>query len=232
MNAAWPAFLHLLRSQKDFGMMDIDQEAVLGWNNSTRARDMMISILDEISDRALEVVGNELRRGGSIAPNTCPARFRTNKKRRVWPWKDRLNLQIAISGDSAERLRIQFLGGMAGGPYFTVEARHPDARPFLNDPSHPVSLATHRLLAGPEGFKTGRDWETFWTKTHPPDEWLSSGPEIHEVLLDLIRADVRALVASGIFAALPPGKVRESVPPPDVVGAQPLPPAGTRAVRR
>jgi len=52
-------------------------------------------------------------------------------------------------------------------------------------------------------FEQGHSWDSYWARVHPAGAWLQSGAEIHDVLLRTIRADVRALAESGIFAALP-----------------------------
>lgn len=203
LNLAWGTMLDILRADGDFGTMDFDTEAIRGWNRATEGRDRMISILNEISERALEVVRDELAAHRGITSSPPLADFRMIKVRRVWPWKDRLVLQVQIPAGAGERLRIQFLGGFKGGPYFTVEARYPDARSMLADAVHPVSVATRALTD--LGFSTGRDWESYWTRLHPPAEWLDAGSAIHDVLLDIVTNDVRELAASGIFEALPQG---------------------------
>jgi hypothetical protein len=215
LNLAWPTMLDILRTDGDFGTMDFDTEIIRGWNHAFEARDTLISVLDEIADRALEIVRDELASRGSIPSAPALAAFHVHKGRRVWPWKNRLNLQVEIPAGSAERLRIQFLGGEKGGPYFTVEARYPDARSMLVDVAHPVSVSTRKL--SDLSFAVGRDWENYWARLHPPEEWLSAGPEIHTVLLNAITDDVRMLAASGLFEALPAGPARPGTVPPDEV---------------
>lgn len=198
---AWVTFLDILRSDGDLGTMDFNKDAIRGWNQAVEGRDTLIAVLTEISDRALEIVRDELASVASAASTGSLADFKTIKSRRVWPWKERINLQIRVPAETAERIRIQFLGGVEGGPYFTVEARYPDARRILANHAHPLTVATEKLRQ--QNFEIGRDWENYWSRLHPSSEWLSAGPSIHDVLLHLVEQDVRDLAVSGIFQALP-----------------------------
>jgi hypothetical protein len=126
-----------------------------------------------------------------------------HKSRTVWPWQDRINIQIGVAPSlEAERLRIQFLA-IDGRLYFTVEARFPDTRNLDPEEMARIEESTQRLKSGDPPFSVGKDWEHYWARVHPSEDWLGDPDNIHERLLEYVQADVAALVDSGIFDALP-----------------------------
>jgi hypothetical protein len=191
----------------------LDPDAARAWSRAVEGRDALIAVMNEIADATLEVVREELseHRGESVG---AAVDLHRHKDRIVWPWKDRINIQLTIPPAVSERLRIQFLGGSEEGPHFTVEARFPDARPLLADATHPLCVVTSHLRE--HDFQVGRDWENYWSRVHKPEDWLSTGSGLHERLLEIVRLDVRALVQSGIFDALP-GQDSRSLSPPESV---------------
>jgi len=210
LDAAWQAFLDVLVKQGDFGTVEYDREALTGWARYDEGKQVLIGLMAEIAAPVLEIVRSEVAGVSGEVPSVQHAGLIDHKGRQVFPWKERIHLQVAVPADPpVERLRVQFLGG-PGGPHFTVEARYPDARPLLDlDPdaggSPELRRATDYLAGLPEPFSVGRDWENYWSRVHPPAQWLDAGPDVHEVLLSFVRDDVRVLAESGIFQALPRG---------------------------
>ncbi len=210
LDAAWQAFLDVLVKQGDFGTVEYDREALTGWARYDEGKQVLIGLMAEIAAPVLEIVRSEVAGVSGEVPSVQHAGLIDHKGRQVFPWKERIHLQVAVPADPpVERLRVQFLGG-PGGPHFTVEARYPDARPLLDlDPdaggSPELRRATDYLAGLPEPFSVERDWENYWSRVHPPAQWLDAGPDVHEVLLSFVRDDVRVLAESGIFQALPRG---------------------------
>jgi hypothetical protein len=212
---AWPAFLDALKEKGDFGTMDIDPALIEGWARYQEGQDLLIGVMNEIAAPALDIVQSTYAATSGLSVDDA-AEIVMHKNRVVWPWKERINVQFAVPKvANAERLRIQFLGGM-GEPYFTVEARHEDVRPLLKAGAEPLTGITKALEE--QGFATGHSWGNYWARVHGPDEWLVTDGSMQEKLLALVEADVQDLVSSGLFEALPPasdgGPARPGEEPP------------------
>jgi hypothetical protein len=180
--------------------MDFDPRAVEGWARWREGRDVLIRLLEEIYEPTLEIARKELlavEDGKSAESLVVPI---LHKNRRVvWPWGESLNLQFAVPAGNAERLRVHFVGGHRE-PFFAVEARHEDDH-LLRGADSKVIEATRALRE--QGFKMGHSWGSYWSRPHPPQDWLYDGPGAIDKLLGFVENDVRDLAQSGIFAALP-----------------------------
>jgi hypothetical protein len=196
----WGELLNLIREQGDFGLMDFDPKAVEAWARWREGREILIRLLEEIYEPALETIRAELARVRGVELSDDLATPILHKgKRLVWPWGESLNLQFAIPAGNGERLRVQFVGGH-GEPFFTAEARHEDDH--ILSAGQPALLETTRKLKA-LGFATGHSWGSYWARPHGPQEWLYEGSRISEAILELVKRDVRDLAESGIFEALP-----------------------------
>ena len=210
-NVIWPALLALIRQQGDFGLMDFDPEAVKGWSRWREGRGIVDELLEAIHGQALDIVLEELAGAQGVSVTDDLAGYIV-EKRLVTRWAGSINLRLAVPVGNGERLRIQIAGDREV-PVFTAEARHEDARPLFEQRDPGLLAATKRLRD--EGFdEPGWDYGTYWSRPHPPDEWLYQGTGIQEALLHLVQSDVRALARSGIFEALPPEKPGTAVTRP------------------
>jgi len=201
LDRMWRGLLDVVREQGDFGTVDLDVNAVRAWARYDEGRAALIGLLDELAPRLLEVVREEISRAYPRWSSDEAAALILRNQQAVWPWKGAVHVELAVPAAArSERLRVQFLAA-GGGPHFTVEARYPDARPLLG--AGEIRDVTSKLGRVEPPFQQGHFWGSYWARVHPADAWLESGAEIHDVLLETIRRDVRALAESGIFAALP-----------------------------
>lgn len=197
----WVAILDVIDARGDFGVTEIDSAAVDAWAHYKKGRGQLEGLLNELAQGALQAIQEELA-AKATAPVGDPlhdtfAQFvrRGASGYLVWPYVESVHLRVAIpAAGGRERLRIQFLGGY-GQPYFTVEARHEDARRL------PEQVRANLRRIGGElesaGFKS--DHKTYWARLHERDEWLGDGQTVQETLVGLVREDVRHLAQSGIF---------------------------------
>lgn len=201
LDLLWRGLLDVVREQGDFGTVDLDVDAVCAWARYDEGRAALVGLLDELAPRLLEVVREEVTRAHPEWSSDKAAALIFRSQQVVWPWKGAIHVELRVPAAArSERLRVQFLAA-EDRPHFTVEARYPDARPLLG--AGEVRDVTAELGRLDPPFQQGHSWGSYWARVHPADAWLESGAEIHEVLLGRVRADVRALAASGIFAALP-----------------------------
>ena len=210
----WPALLKIIREQGDFGLMNIDPANIRGWSRWKQGRSTLIALLESIHEPALELVQRKLADAQGIEPNDELASYvRFKGSRLVWPWGDSINLQIAVpASNDTERIRIQVAGGR-DIPVFTTEARHEDARPLLREREPALMKATKRLRQ--RGFdEPGYDYGSYWSRPHPPEEWLDKGDQIQEALMELIEQDLDALIESGILEGLPAAEPGVKAPAP------------------
>ncbi len=201
LDLMWRGLLDVVREQGDFGTVDLDVDAVCAWARYDEGRAALIGLLDELAPRLLDVVREEIGRAHPEWASDEAAALILRGQQVVWPWKGAVHVELAVPAAArSERLRVQFLAA-EGRPHFTVEARYPDTRPLLG--AEEVRDVTSKLGRADPPFQQWHSWGSYWARVHPADAWLESGAEIHDVLLRTIRADVRALAESGIFAALP-----------------------------
>jgi hypothetical protein len=211
LRVLWPELLDLMRHQGDFGIMDIDEEAIEGWARWKTGRSQLTALLEEIHVPTLRLLQHDLApRLPDLAPVALAADIRHKDKRLVWPWGESLHIEYAIPAASGERFRIQFLGGRER-LLFTVEARHSDNH-VLNGAPDALRAASDRLRA--DGFETGHYWGAYWSRAHPTEEWIGSAQPA-DALFAIVQNDTKVLIESGIFEAL-----REA---PDI-GPTPVPP--------
>jgi hypothetical protein len=203
LRALWGALLDRVASDGDFGILSVDNDAVYGWGLAEKGQQTLTGLLDELVEPTLEIARSALAAHRGVEKNDSLAGLIKHKSgRRHFAWKGRLVVQIALpSGSGDERLRVQFLRA-GDAPCFTVEARHPAKQP-------PASIANEWIPATnflvSKGFDHGRDWETYWARVYPPDEWLETEGSIQEQLLQYVRGTVKDLVESRLFDILPAG---------------------------
>ena len=196
----WRHLLTLIRQQGDFGLMDFDPQAAIGWSRYQEGRYILTEMLEEIYEPTLDMIRRALAARQGVAPShELATAILHNDKRLVWPWADSLNIQIAAPATNGERLRLQFGGGRPD-PVFTLEARHDNKNIHLS-PDPALAAATKKLQS--KGFVTGHYWGAYWSRPHPTDEWLYKGADATTALIELARTDIRDLVESGILEALP-----------------------------
>lgn len=201
MTEMWRALLTLVRDQGDFGVMNVDPKAVEGWARFKEGREILTHLLEEIHAPTLDCLRRSLAEHQSVDLDADLAtEIRHKGKRLVWPWGENLHIKYAIPAGDNERLRVQFVGGGAE-PLFTVEARHGDDHVLRA--GSPALLGVTRDLKA-KGFEPGHHWGSYWSRPHPANEWLYEGDAISEKLRKLAEQDIRDLVGSGIFEALPP----------------------------
>ena len=209
----WRALLALIREQGDFGLMDVDPDDIRGWSRWKSGHNTLIALMEAIHEPALEIVRRQLAEAKGVEPSKELATYIRYKERLVYPWQDSIHLKIAVPAVNGERIRIQVAGGR-DVPVFTAEARHEDARPLLRK-REPALIEATKVLRE-EGFDDpGYSYGSYWSRPHPPEEWLDKGTGIHDAMLAIVESDVAAIVNSGILDALPPSEpgAKTEVPP-------------------
>lgn len=207
---AWRAFLRACKSKGDFGVV-ADPNDLIAWARYTAGKQALIGIMNELAEPALEAVRSSLITEAREGPGLV--QLVKHKSRTVWPWQDRINIQMGVNPSlDSERLRIQFVA-IDGSLYFTVEARFPDTRSLSPDQQSRLDVSTAKLENASPPFRVSKDWEHYWARVHPAEEWMKDPDGMQERLLELIRKDVSDLVDSGIFDALPPTPGHESHEP-------------------
>jgi hypothetical protein len=211
----WRALLALMREQGDFGLMDVEPADIRGWSRWKSGHNTLIALMEAIQEPALEIVRRQLAEAKGVEPSEELAKYLTYKDRLVYPWEASIHLEMAVpAANKGERIRIQVAGGRAV-PVFTAEARHEDARLLMR--TQPALIEATRVLRE-EGFDDpGHSYGSYWSRPHPPEEWLDKGTGIHDAMLTIVESDVGAIVKSGILDALPPSEpgAKTEIPPED-----------------
>lgn len=189
---AWKTLLDLMRTQGDFGVMDVDEDAIQGWAQWKRGRAQLRALLEQIHEPTLDLLVRRLQEGPGGA-RVEPILH--NEKRLVWPWGESIHIEYAMPPAMGERFRIQFIGGREV-LLFDVAARFPDDYAKTR---FPEALADPTEYLEERGFEYGSYWGSYWARIHRTSEWLGDGVE---GLMRLVSEDVEDLVSSGIFDEL------------------------------
>ncbi len=219
--AGWRAALDVLREQGDFGVMDLDADAIYGWAKYERAEQQLRYFLTELVHPIHEALCRALGAGELNDALARPLMRGQSATQPIVPWRNRVHIKYAVPGTQPEeRFRVQF-HGRDGSPYFTVEARYEHPKERLEHPD--VLAATEKLRV--QGFEHGNDgWGWYWANLIGADQWLQ-GAETLDRLLLTASDSVDKLVSSGIFGAL--GKLEpttfnpRSMTPDQVAGGAP-----------
>jgi hypothetical protein len=193
--------------------MDVDADDIRGWSRWKSGHNTLIALMKAIHEPALEIVRRQLAEAKGVARSEDLAAYIRYKDRLVFPWEASGYLRIAVPAANGERIRIQVAGGR-DVPVFTAEARHEDARPPLRKGEPALIEATKALRK--QGFDDpGYSSGSYWSRPHPPEEWLDKATGIQDAMLAIVESDVAAIVKSGILDALPPSDrgAKTEVPP-------------------
>lgn len=206
LRSQWRMLLHIISEQGDFGVEELNRTDVEGWAAYVRTREALGRLIDDLAPKALEYLRELLSPRDAWAGASAEevARLFTRGYEKKVPHLTQTTVQARFAipaGLDQERLRIQFLGGFEQ-PYFTVEARRYGAPALLagdDAEAQKFTTAVKALTSPRQGFVT--DKRTYVAHVHDPRRWLYDLGDntTGEALLDIIKADLRTLVESGIL---------------------------------
>jgi hypothetical protein len=198
LGSEWRRLLKVMDEDGDLGMTKPNTAAIEAWALHRSGREELEKLLLQIRDGALGALrGAMAERYPAMSEEELTDHHTFGKRGKV-PVKHELSRSwIGFRIPASERrdpgLLVQF-SNYFRTPHFTVQAEPYDAEDLLNKRATDFVEASRTLLASP-GFTHER---SYWARVHEADEWLLQ-PDVPERLAALVAADIRIIVASGIF---------------------------------
>jgi hypothetical protein len=196
LRAQWRLFVDVLDQQGDLGMTRAQPELIRAWAQYLQGRKHLEDILDQVQERALDVVERAMRKkyGRKAKGEPLVAPYTRGKKRQVVQ-RDQVSVYLGFCIPAKVRdaaLVIQF-NGYYGVPHFTVQANPWDARELLDGGDRKLVKAA-KLLENARYQSNGH----YWAKVHDPSEYIDA-TDVPARLMEIIEEDVATLVASGVL---------------------------------
>ena len=198
LGSEWRRLLKVMHEDGDLGVTKPDTAAIEAWALHRSGREELEKLLLQIRDGTLGALREAMAARYPDMSEEELTDHHTFGKRGKVPVKHALTRSwIGFRIPASERrdpgLVVQFSNDLRT-PRFTVWAEPYDAEDLLNERATDFVEASRRLLASP-GFTRER---SYWAHVHEADEWLRQS-DVPETLAALAAADIRIIVASGIF---------------------------------
>jgi len=192
LKSLWESLIHVEIENGDFGVININPEAVRGWAVWQTGRNQLARLLVDLVKPTLDALNRQLPAGRSCKQD------RHTSSTGLWVWDKSIHARFSVPSNGRERLRIQFYSDW-DQPLFIAEARHDDFR-ALGPDAQDQYRSIARLLCDRHAFEADERNYTYIAHRHPADRWLrDEGLESAALLRAIIEDDIERLAQAGSF---------------------------------